>query len=71
MSFLRKTLKAEPGRRGFDSPLSLLKEKTKVVNKKSKTKQGVEFMEKIAKKSKLSENDAIKIADKIKSAWKP
>jgi phage anti-repressor protein len=30
----------------------------------------LEMMEKIAKKSKLSEEDAIKIADKIKSAWK-
>jgi len=30
----------------------------------------IELMEKIAKKSKLTEEDALKIADKIKSAWK-
>jgi len=30
----------------------------------------LEMMEKIAKKSKLTEEDAIKIADKIKSSWK-
>lgn len=39
-----------------------------IKNNKSKK---VEFMEKIAKKSKLTEGDALKIADKIKSSWKP
>ena len=30
----------------------------------------VEMMEKIARKSKLTERDALSIADRIKSAWK-